>query len=64
LKNKGDQFDNTYNSANPWFVLLYMEAFLIRWDELIDDEKRKLLISEIYNGGDGPDANYTGTAKE
>lgn len=56
-----EQFNISYNSANPWFVLLYMRAFLLRWDELQDEEKRKMLIHEIYNGGKGPDKNYDGT---
>lgn len=56
-----EQFNISYNSANPWFVLLYMRTFLLRWDELQDKEKRKMLINEIYNGGEGPDSDYNVT---
>lgn len=33
----------------------------IKMDELQDKEKRKMLIHEIYNGGEGPDTGYNGT---
>jgi hypothetical protein len=46
------QFINAYRSAGLWFVGLYMEAFLIRIDELRDNIQRTKLIEEIYDNGE------------
>jgi len=55
------QFINAYRSAGLWFVALYMEAFLRRIDELRDRNKKTKLIEEIYNNGEGPDKDESGT---
>ncbi|SFG95829.1 hypothetical protein [Sporolactobacillus nakayamae] len=55
------QFINAYRSAGLWFVTLYMEAFLRRIDELRDRNKKTKLIEEIYNNGEGPDKDESGT---
>lgn len=46
------QFINSYRSAGLWFVALYMEAFLLRIDELDDDLLKTKLIEEIYDNGE------------
>lgn len=55
------QFVQAYRSAGLWFVALYMEAFTLRYDELQDEIKKKYMITEIYNNGDGPDKDEGGT---
>jgi hypothetical protein len=55
------QFQNAYRSAGLWFVALYMEAFLLRIDELRDDVKKTHLIEEIYDNGDNADKYEGGT---
>ena len=56
-----EQFIKAYRSAGLWFVVLYMEAFLIRIDELRDNVLKTKLIEEIYNNGEGPDKDEAGT---
>lgn len=56
-----NQFINAYRSAGLWFVALYMEAFLLRMNELRDRVKKTHLIEEIYNNGNGPDKYESGT---
>jgi predicted RNA-binding protein associated with RNAse of E/G family len=55
------QFQNAYRSAGLWFVALYMEAFLLRIDELQDDVKKTHLIEEIYDNGQNADKYESGT---
>lgn len=55
------QFINSYRSAGLWFVALFMEAFLLRIDELHDPYKKTKLIEEIYNNGKGFDKEEGGT---
>lgn len=55
------QFQKAYRSAGLWFVALYMEAFLLRIDELKDNAKKAELISEIYNKGENADKDEGGT---
>ena len=55
------QFIQAYRSAGLWFVALYMEAFILRYDELQDDIKKIYITSEIYNNGNGPDKDEGGT---
>jgi hypothetical protein len=55
------QFINSYRSAGLWFVALFMEAFLLRIDELNDPNKKTKLIEEIYNNGQSFDKNEGGT---
>jgi hypothetical protein len=61
-KNISDkQFVQAYRSAGLWFVALYMEAFILRFDELQDEIKKMYMITEIYDNGDGPDKDEGGT---
>ncbi|QGT99513.1 hypothetical protein SYNTR_0920 [Candidatus Syntrophocurvum alkaliphilum] len=46
------QFINCYRSAGLWFVALYMEAFILRINELKDSVSKTKFIEEIYNDGD------------
>lgn len=46
------QFTNCYRSAGLWFVALYMEAFILRINELKDSVSKTKFIEEIYNNGD------------
>ena len=55
------QFQKAYRSAGLWFVALYMEAFLLRIDELRDDVKKAHLIDEIYDNGGNADKDESGT---
>lgn len=56
------QFEQAYRSAGGWFLALYMEAFLLRIKDLNNDlDNKKKLIDEIYNNGDGPDNDRSGT---
>jgi hypothetical protein len=55
------QFIQAYRSAGLWFVALYMEAFILRMDELQDEVKKTYLIAEIFNNGNGPDKNERST---
>jgi len=56
------QFINSYRSAGLWFVALYMEAFLLRIDELDDDLLKTKLIEEIYDNGENTfDKEISGT---
>lgn len=56
------QFINAYRSAGLWFVALYMEAFLLRIDELKDNVLKTNLIEEIYNNGENAfDKEINGT---
>jgi len=55
------QFVQAYRSAGLWFVALYMEAFLLRMDELQDEVKKTYLIAEIFDNGNGPDKKERGT---
>ncbi|WP_035287996.1 hypothetical protein [Clostridium sp. KNHs214] len=56
-----DQFIKAYRSAGLWFVGLYMEAFLLRIDDLRDDVLKTKFIEEIYNNGQGFDKDESGT---
>lgn len=55
------QFQKAYRSAGLWFVAMYMEAFLLRIDELRDDVKKTHLIKEIYSNGGNADKDESGT---
>lgn len=55
------QFINSYRSAGLLFVALFMEAFLLRIDELRDPIKKTKLIEEIYNDGQSFDKEEGGT---
>ncbi|NCB62149.1 MAG: hypothetical protein EOM52_00795 [Clostridia bacterium] len=55
------QFINAYHSAALWFVAMYMEAFLLRMDELEDTAKKDGLIKEIYAKGGNADKDENGT---
>ncbi|MDD4591706.1 MAG: hypothetical protein PHG06_14945 [Parabacteroides sp.] len=55
------QYVNAYRSAGLWFVGMYMEAFLLRFDELEDKDKKTKLIDEIYDHGRNADENLRGT---
>lgn len=55
------QFKTAYRSASLWFSVLYMEVLIVRFNELEDDVKRKYLINEIYDNGNGPDKKESGT---
>jgi len=56
------QFIRTYRSAGLWFVGMYMEAFLLRINELRDDLLKTKLVEEIYNNGENTfDKNIGGT---
>lgn len=55
------QFQKAYRSAGLWFVALYMEPFLLRYDELQDPVKKTHFIEEIYNNGDNADKDEGGT---
>jgi len=46
------QFINSYRSAGLWFVALYMEAFILRIDELRGDVLKTKLVEEIYDNGE------------
>ena len=46
------QFKIAYRSAGLGFVGCYMEAFLLRMDELQDKLLKKKLIEEIYDNGE------------
>lgn len=55
-----EQFQSSYRSAGLWFVALYMEAFLLRIDELRDKAKKTYLVEEIYNNGESFDKEENG----
>ncbi len=56
------QFINSYRSAGLWFVALYMEAFILRIDELEDRLLKTKFVEEIYdNGENASDKNIGGT---
>ena len=55
------QFQKAYRSAGLWFVALYMEAFLLRIDELKDESRKTKLIEEIYDNGNNADRDEHGT---
>lgn len=54
------QFIRSYRTAGLWFVGMYVEAFLLRFDEVEDDDKRARLIDEIYDNGRNADEDLTG----
>lgn len=56
-----EQFQNAYRSAGLWFVAMYMEAFLMRIDELKDDVKKAQLVKEIFDKGGNADREEGGT---
>ena len=47
-----EQFEGACNSSGLWFVGMYMEAFLLRLDELEDKNLKSKLIEEIYDNGE------------
>lgn len=56
------QYIRAYRSAGLWFVGMYMEAFLLRIDELVDDNSKAKLIEEIYDNGENTfDKDLSGT---
>ena len=55
------QFINSYRSAGLWFVALFMEAFILRIDELRYPNKKTKLVEGIYNNGQSFDKEEGGT---
>lgn len=56
-----DQFITAYRSAGLWFVVIYMEVFLLSINELRDDVLKTKIIEEIYNKGKNSDKDESGT---
>ena len=56
------QFNDAFTAAGAWFIALYSEVVIGNIERLnYDKDYKKQFIQNIYNDGNGPDKDESGT---